>query len=299
MRGIYHILIPFLRVHFFLRIRQSSWAVLALFVGFVGAGVDLIRNFLNGWILFNQWVNGIYQWSRGLITEHLILCWIELFIFLVIIWWGRLRWQDIGLVGSKLLMGLIVIVAVWLTAQLMMLIAALLTGSQLMLHPDWQRLGTGHVLGNFIQHYLGTGLCEELTIRAFLLIQLAKKFDTSKGRKPYPFIAAMVVSSIFFALLHIPRLSAEGITGYSLLMWMVLLTIAGIFLSLVYLRTGNLFVAIGLHALGDAPTPLVAGPVNHYFFIGSLMVFLLLFWPVIARSFRFLLPGTSGKIRKY
>ena len=279
--------------------REASWPVLALFVVFVGAGVDVIRNFLNDWVLFNEWVQGIFQKSGGLITEHLILCWIELIIFLVILWWGRLRWQDVGLIGSKLLLGLAVMLALWLVAQLMMVAAALVTGARVILHPDWQGVGTGKVLGNFIQHFLGTGLCEELTIRAFFLVQLAKKFGGAKNRKSAPFIWAMLVSAIFFALLHIPRLLAEGVTGYSLLMWMVLLTIAGIYFAMLYLRTGNLFVAIGLHALGDAPTPLFASPVNHYFFLGSLMVLLLLFWPLVAHSMRFLLPGSSGKIKRY
>jgi uncharacterized protein len=87
------------------------------------------------------------------------------------------------------------------------------------------------------------GMTEELLCRGFIL-------DTLKTR--YSPLFAIVASSLIFALLHIfnDHLSIVG---------MVNLTLSGIIFSLLYLRSGNLSAAIGMHFFWNVFQGPVAG----------------------------------------
>ncbi|MCU7730852.1 helix-turn-helix domain-containing protein [Actinoplanes sp. KI2] len=79
--------------------------------------------------------------------------------------------------------------------------------------------------------------------------------------------AALVVSQSMFALYHLPGEVLGGSSGAGM-GWPDIgldlgrLFAIGMVFAALYLRTGNLFLVIGIHALQDAGTTIVAAPVD-------------------------------------
>jgi membrane protease YdiL (CAAX protease family) len=64
---------------------------------------------------------------------------------------------------------------------------------------------------------------------------------------------------------------------------MAVLTLAGLFGAVLYLRTRNLLVVTGIHALVNAPTPLVATPASPFGITLALSAALWIAWPHLDR----------------
>ena len=62
------------------------------------------------------------------------------------------------------------------------------------------------------------------------------------------------------------------------------LTGAGLLLGLLYLRSGNLFVTMAVHALVNAPTLLLATPLPGSLLAGTLGLILIIVWPWLRRQ---------------
>ena len=71
----------------------------------------------------------------------------------------------------------------------------------------------------------------------------------------------------------------KGVTGAKLLIDLPLLVVMGILFALIFLRTKNLLVAVGAHAILNYPTPLVETPVNEQLVVAGLILLLLITWP--------------------
>jgi hypothetical protein len=119
----------------------------------------------------------------------------------------------------------------------------------LALNPAWAKPTAN--AGRFIAQLFGNALYEEVVYRGFLTVQLVLLLMRRLPRIPALSIAAVAVQAIF-AGIHIPMLIASGNSWPTILSIMPTLFVAGLVLAAIYLLTGNLFVAIGVHALTDA-----------------------------------------------
>ena len=108
--------------------------------------------------------------------------------------------------------------------------------------------------------------------------------------------AAIAASQAVFALYHLPNLvlgvSGRAGTGFSEVATQLALDFAiGIVFAAIYLRTGNLFLVMGIHALQNARTSLVATPVDP-----SLVIFALAIIVVLATFTPSAWPRLSGVV---
>lgn len=87
--------------------------------------------------------------------------------------------------------------------------------------------------------FLAVGYYEELFARGFVLLNFYEGFQQGAGRWIAAFFACLC-SSVFFALLH------AGNPGMGLFSYLGLF-LAGLFLALPYMLTGQLWFSIGLH----------------------------------------------------
>jgi len=86
------------------------------------------------------------------------------------------------------------------------------------------------------------GLVEELCFRGFLQTRLERLFSVKK---------ALILQSAIFGLYHIPPVFAGG--GWLVLggpFYPFMAFIFGLIMGMIYIRTRNIFVGIGLHASG-------------------------------------------------
>jgi uncharacterized protein len=88
--------------------------------------------------------------------------------------------------------------------------------------------------------FVCVGIYEELLTRGYWLRNLAEGMNFSAIGARRALIAAWVLSSIFFGLLHATNPGSTVVSTFNLV-------IAGIFLGLGYVLTGQLAIPIGLH----------------------------------------------------
>ena len=196
---------------------------------------------------------------------------------------GRLRWGDVGLSRNKLLPALGLIALAWIILQLWLVGYAVLEGQPLAQHEQWVAR-PARTAGKMIGCFVGTGLYEETVFRGFLLSQLWVKFNAALGnRSRSALVAALIVSQAVFALGHIPSHWHRGTSAADYPATMLVLFLYGVLFSLVYLRSGNLLVAVGIHGLINAPGTLVASPGE-----AAELIFLVIVWLVLSTLFRWL-----------
>ena len=91
----------------------------------------------------------------------------------------------------------------------------------------------------------GNALYEETFYRGFLIPAISREL----GNRPW---FAVMASGALFGLMHVPNYLARDLS----LLLLVPAVLAGILFGAIYLRTNNLMLCIGLHALLNAPAAL-------------------------------------------
>lgn len=156
----------------------------------------------------------------------------------------RLGWRA-SRIPAALLLGLLL----WALMQAGTLVAQAGSGSPLQPHPAWAA-GLGVALGPLLAQLMGTALMEETVFRGFLWPELARRFG---GGRRGAWLGALA-SQALFALMHLPILWYHGLDTAAQASTLLTLFGVGLVFVLVYATTRNLFVAVAVHALGNAPT---------------------------------------------
>lgn len=170
---------------------------------------------------------------------------------LLIFGWGKLRPADVGLQWQKLAEGLSLTALLWLGTQALVLLIDLINGD-IHIDPLWHERGVTTVLGGLLGQLLGNALFEEMQYRGFHLSQFYLKLRMQEGR--WRLILALLAMLVLFILSHIPNRIFSGYSIAEIPLDFALLFIWGLFFSAIYLVSGNLFLAIGVHALVNRPT---------------------------------------------
>jgi hypothetical protein len=233
------------------------------------------------WLFPQSWFSATFRATHGFIQTALVGGLPSLAVTLVLACGlGRLRLPDLGLRAHQLWSGIKWTVAIWLASQVVLAICAVAAGDGLALDPVWER--PARQAGTIVCQLLGNSLDEEVLYRGFLLVQcilLARRFTSRRAG----WAIGLVASQLLFGLSHIPQRWIVGDEhGLLLVLDLTGLVVFGIMFSLVFVRTGNLFIAIGVHSLVDAPVPVVASPLDAHAPIGVAVLAIVLAWPYLA-----------------
>jgi membrane protease YdiL (CAAX protease family) len=216
----------------------------------------------------------------------------------VLLWYEKLSLQDIGIVWGKLPLAMLLWVGLWLLVQGIELVAGLLIRGNAEIDPAWSGGGLA-IMALLVGHLLGTALYEEMAFRGFLLRQCFLSLHRwTKNRQVLSVALAILVSQLAFTLLHVPwKLLTQGWSANMMgELSGVLLT--GIIYSLLYLRTDNLFLVMGVHALGNAPTSLIAPTIGTPNLLLLFTVVIWTLWPRMRKwAEKATLPFTSTAMR--
>lgn len=255
-----------------IRIREVNWLVIAFFLG-ASSGLLVLFSVLGHFPPLRQILAGPLWRSNLLVFAGLLVVAVVGVIFGL----GRVQPGDVGLRQDKLGEGVIVTVAVWSLMQLVEVAGDIVTSGRITIAPSWTRNGIGSTFAWTGVMFLGAALYEEIAYRGFLFPQLYLKI---RGTHRARLWIALSLSQAVFAASHIPaHLAVRNLSGSALWTTVVLQGIIGILLALLYLRTRNLWISIGIHGLANAPTPLVAGASGFETFL----IILVIGWPWIAR----------------
>jgi membrane protease YdiL (CAAX protease family) len=199
------------------------------------------------------------EWTGGLLTGTLVanLLLIVLLVGGICLWFGRLRPYDIGWMPAQIPAALLFCLCLWGAAQVVHLLAGWAWGGAVRLDAAWLG-GMGIPLGVLLGQVLGNALFEELAYRGFIFPQLYLRLH-GDGERPWSgFLLTLLISQALFALVHIPNRLYLGMSAPEIAADLAMLTGWGVLFTLLYLRTDNLYLVAGIHALGNAPTTLFA-----------------------------------------
>lgn len=199
----------------------------------------------------------VVEASGSLITYTLANTWVGLLVCVggIALWYGDLEPGDIGFHPRRIPVALAIVLGCWILYTLAQIVAGLAVGN-LALHPTWTDPGVLATIGDALGFFLGNAPFEEFVFRGFLLVQLYLLLDSDWWRANELTRTATAVggSSLLFTLLHLPAFLFGGV-GVQML---GAILVYAILLCLVYLRTQNIFLAIGLHALANFSVPIFA-----------------------------------------
>lgn len=224
--------------------------------------------------------------SGGLVS--LTLCFYVVLLVmeaLVVGGWLRLRPSDVGLVASRLRGGIAVYAIVWLCYQGIFALLALAGPGRITLAIFWlQPTLYPAIVVTFLTYSVGVALGEEILFRGFLVPQTWQRLS-AQLRPRARLLITLGISQAIFALIHIPSLLSEGDTVAGVFGRLVLVFLAGVLLALVWLQTGNLFIAVTMHGLEDGAIPLVhqtvMGDTSYLALVVMLLIIVL--WPLLTR----------------
>ena len=233
-------------------------SILLIFLALVAIAQFLVFPDSNRWA---PWCVAVYRATQGLIDFTLMLgLFLQVLIIgILVIGIGRLRPRELGLDIAKLPAGVAWTFAAWLAAQLVTLLICVVAGEPIGLSPAWSFGSWTQPAGKWIAQLFGNAALEEVLYRGFLFPQcvwLASSWFRDRSDRWWIAIS-LLISQGCFALGHIPfNFVGGGWSGQWLLIFQFLM---GLAFCGIYIRTGNLFLAIGFHALANNPGPLLTG----------------------------------------
>jgi hypothetical protein len=234
------------------RLAARTWVLVVVIVG-VPVLYPVLATALN--LVSRPWLATVTQIFPAFAILHLLA--FALVICGVVVGLGGQRFHDLGLRPALFSPGVMVAVAVWCVAQIVLVAIVLVTSGGLAVHSAWREQG-GTLLVTFAGNLIGTALFEEVTYRGFLLPELYQKLKRPDRRiDRWRLAVALVVGGVCFALAHLPVFLIQQRPPQVIAAVAVMLTLAGVFGGVLYLRTGNLFTVIGIHALYNSPLPVV------------------------------------------
>lgn len=261
-------------------VRPASWWILGLTAVTV-AGTLLFNNVVILQSPVPAFVVSLYRETSGLITATLIASFSTLVVTVIVIFGiGRVRPWDVGWRGPQFWRGLAVTLAFWIAMQVALAVICGLNGDDISLHAAWNRRSASAIIGVVLAQFFGTALVEETLIRGFFLTQFYLK-AASVFRHTIAVAVAVFGSTLLFSALHLPNdLWVGHVRGPDLMLNQVGFVIFGLIASALFLVTRNLFVTVGLHAIVNAPAPIVetAQITVYQVWFGLTMLLLVTWW---------------------
>jgi uncharacterized protein len=258
--------------------KRASTSALVLFLL---ANIVLLTLVNYGFTL--GWFGWLEAPTNGLIQATLLA---SLLLGLVVVGgvifaYARLAPADVGLDWPRLRAGALYTLGLWTLTQVICGLAGVIATGGLQINTNWTEAGASFIIGALLAQLCGNALVEEIGWRGFLLPQVFLRLGGNAGPAPRQNLLLAVLGVQFlFALIHIPnRLLTENMTIPEMLVSLVYVFILGMFFACIYLRTRNLFLAIGIHALFNTPTVLFASVLPSQAILGALTILMLVAWP--------------------
>lgn len=243
---------------------------------FVPYVAEPLQNATNGWVTASLAANAL----MGVILLGGLL-------------WAvpELRRRDLGIPtgwigGWKLLNAVLVVYLVWGLAQLLVVGVGLLGLTTIVSNPSWFPPVHLSRIGPSVLSVIGGAALEEVIYRGLLFVHVLLALQRWGLRtQGLQLAGALVGSQLLFGLNHVPVGLNANYGGSRLVLYVLEVSLVGIFFAVLYMRTNNLFLVMGLHALINAPGLPFVGRIDASLFVLLLALALVLAQPLLARWF--------------
>jgi membrane protease YdiL (CAAX protease family) len=203
----------------------------------------------------------------------------------------KLQPRELGLDPGKLPVAIAVTLGAWMACQGLQLACLWFGGSEIAWNPVWTGPGWTWELGRWLTLLLVLAPNEEMIFRGFLVAQLVAQLAARRpAQRPQLQVAiALLASTAVFALSHVPGDWKYG--QMWLLPWQF---VVGLLFAGVYLRTGNLFLTMGVHTLFNCAVTPSMSLVQVYLPYGDFIILGPLFSLVLSPWNRFFRSGNGA-----
>ena len=197
-------------------------------------------------------LNGLTSLTKGLVQRALLpnLAIILIFPYGILIIYEKLKPRDLGLEGGKVLQAASIIALVILVLQISSTVMSIISYKTLTLGNLWSKVCGGTALGVLICQLFAVAVQEEIIFRGFLIPQVYLRIK--KDNYIVRMGLVLVISQGLFAIWHIPIRIFLGMSLISTIISIFTVFIIGIIFALIYIRTGNIFIVMGIHGLWNA-----------------------------------------------
>jgi len=267
--------------------KETKWPIIAgvvFSVFFWGIVLNLIV-YPSKWVLpiLKPIITGTHQLVNGTFIGYLLL--FIVIVYPIIFYIGKVNKKDVGIEWKLLPQALIVVSVFWVAAQTIGLVFTLVSGGSLSFTTYWTSAGLTAGLGVYISQFFGCAPWEEIVFRGFLLLQvfLKLKKQNLQFHPLFRLIIALIISQGIFALFHIPNQIYNGASSADMIFTLSKIFLLGIIISLIYLRTKNLFIAMGIHALWNLPNLFVSDNIGGFIAV-ILALVLLVGWSLFSKA---------------
>ncbi|PEN11386.1 hypothetical protein CRI94_15215 [Longibacter salinarum] len=172
---------------------------------------------------------------------------------------GGMRLRDVGIRRRGWVTAVLATLSLWGLTQLVMHGLAELTDVPASLNPVWMYPMASAEIGRPLPGVLVAAAVEEVMYRGFLLPQL---FHLTQRWGTQRLTYALVMSQVLFGINHVPAGVVMGLSPFEIGSYVVLAALVGVFLAVLYLRTDNLWLVIGFHAVLNQPLSFYLSPLD-------------------------------------
>jgi membrane protease YdiL (CAAX protease family) len=232
---------------------------------------------LNWKVLFaSRTVSSVTSMTGGLVQPTLVAAGVTAALVAGVLVASGVPLGELGLRRRDLPRALALLIVLYAALQLAILVAALVSGSGLVVVQD-----ASTAVGVFASQLFGNALVEEAVFRGFLFRQLLARARLRGGTGAI--VAATALAAAIFALWHIPVRLATGYHGADLIATLVVAWLGGVLVSYLYVRSGNLLILVVLHTLFNDQASIVRSPVPSQWILCVLAIGVIAWIEVTAR----------------
>jgi membrane protease YdiL (CAAX protease family) len=227
-------------------------------------------------------------------NPHFIVICVILLIRIVVVLFliGRLRPKDLGLAWRLVRPAAIVLALVWLAQQVRLAALAFIMDGSFGVHVS----GALHWENPLIAMKIIGSSSEELLVRGFVMLQI---YTLLRTRLTWPSsksaALSIVLVGIGFALFHVPRLITDAASVLAATSFLSSTFLMGLALGLIFARSGNVLICMGLHCFLNLPLNVVTGSADLPMIAESAMTLTIMIVVVYAWSSAHAVEGITKK----
>ena len=220
--------------------------------------------------------------TSSLITPLVVLSFLKLmFIVLGVIFWiGNFKPDHLGASSKNMKVGILSTVFTWSLMQLAFISYSFIAKESITFFPVIDQHSILFHIGSFFLFAMTKALYDEAVYRGLFLPQLHLKIRRYINLSDRITLAlAIVVSQTIYLIIQIPLIDLAQGSEFNLALALLSLFFLSILNALVYLRTKNLFIGVGIHALWFFPILVVEASFPPLVILTILAIGFMLLWP--------------------
>lgn len=228
----------------------------------------------------------VYHATAGVVTPVVLAALVQTVVLVggVMLLAGGLRMRDLGLERQAFVNAGVVMLLVWGLAQATTALLGWTGLATLTRNPAFAALPVPALVGKQLDALIGSALIEEVMYRGFLMVQVVLLAQQRWPKRPGLTLGLGVgATQLYFGLNHFPAALRMHLPTGEIVVYILHVVLVGFLFAALYLRTGNLFVAVGAHAIINGPLALFVAGFDPALLTLVLVCLTLLTWPMLHR----------------